>query len=190
MTRLFFILALAAPGSGQIIPADSACGARLFESEHCIECHSIHGQGARSAPDLGRAVGRNFTPATLSSTMWNHAPVMWSAMRARNIPAVQVDEQAAADLFAYFYSVRFFEKPGDAGRGKRLFAGRSCGECHGLSTALNPAARPVSQWPALGDPIALTTAMWNHSANMSAELVRQSIKLPALSGQDLTDILV
>ena len=33
-----------------------------------------------------------------------------------------LNEQAAADLFAYFYSARFFEMPGDAARGKRAFS--------------------------------------------------------------------
>jgi hypothetical protein len=50
--------------------------------------------------------------------MWNHAPGMWAAMRDRDIRAGDLNEQAAADLFAFFYSARFFEKPGDAGRGK------------------------------------------------------------------------
>ena len=53
--------------------------------------------------------------------MWNHAPAMWAAMRARERQAGDLNEQAAGDLFAYFYSARFFEKPGDAARGKRLF---------------------------------------------------------------------
>ena len=47
---------------------------------------------------------------------------MWSAMRDRNITAGNLDEQGAADLLAYFYSARFFEKPGDAARGKAVFA--------------------------------------------------------------------
>ena len=53
--------------------------------------------------------------------MWNHAPMMWTAIRENSVRPPDLDEQAAADLFAYFYSVRFFENPGDAGRGKQLF---------------------------------------------------------------------
>jgi mono/diheme cytochrome c family protein len=187
---LMIVLIPAAASLAQSLPADSARGERLFESEHCIECHSVNGKGAHTAPDLGRRLDRDFTPATLASTMWNHAPTMWSAMRARNVQPVSVDGQAAADLFAYFYSARFFEKPGDAGRGKRLFAERSCAQCHGITDVKNPAARPVSQWQSLGDPIALTAAMWNHSASMGTELLRKGIKRPELSGQDLTDLLV
>ena len=81
----------------------------------------MNGRGGASAPDLGRLADRSFTPAALAATMWNHAPAMWSAMGAANVRIPDVDEQAAADLFAYFYSTRFFEKPGDAARGKRCF---------------------------------------------------------------------
>jgi mono/diheme cytochrome c family protein len=174
----------------QSLPADSARGERLFESEHCIECHSVNGKGGHVASDLGPRLDRDFTPATLASTMWNHAPTMWSAMRARNVLPLNVDDQAAADLFAYFYSARFFEKPGDAGRGKNLFTERYCAQCHGIAESKNPAARPVSEWRSIADPIALTSAMWNHSALMGTELQQKRIKRPQLSGQDLTDLLV
>ena len=96
---------------------------------------------------------RGFTPASLAATMWNHAPGMWAAMRDRQITAGELDEQAAQDLMAFFYAARFFEKPGDAGRGKRAFESLGCAGCHSL---------PVSQWQALSDPIALLDAMWNH----------------------------
>jgi mono/diheme cytochrome c family protein len=190
MSRSFLILLAFAAAQAETLPADSARGERLFETEHCIECHSVNGKGGHTAPDLGRHIDRDFTPATLASTMWNHAPTMWSAMRARNVQSANLDDQAAADLFAYFYSARFFEKPGDAGRGKRLFTERSCAQCHGIAEVKNVSARPVSQWQSLGDPIALTAAMWNHSATMRAELAREGIKWPELTGQELSDLLV
>ena len=174
----------------QGLPADSKRGERLFASEHCIECHSMNGHGRHTAPDLGRQIDRDFTPAALTSTMWNHAPTMWSAMRAGKVQAVNVDNQDAADLFAYFYSVRFFEKPGDAGRGKRLFTELSCAKCHGLTEAVNPAALPVSGWQSMGDPVALAAAMWNHSSDMGTEMVNKKLLRPELNAQDLTDLLV
>jgi mono/diheme cytochrome c family protein len=162
----------------------------LFETLSCVQCHSINGKGGTVAPDLGRRVDRNFTPATLAATMWNHAPTMWAAMRERNILSGDLNDQAAADLFAYFYSARFFEKPGDAGRGKRLFESKHCSECHGLTQAKLPAARPVSQWESIGQPIALAGAMWNHGATMREEFAKRNMKWPELTSQDLTDLLV
>ena len=95
-----------------ITAADSARGAALFESLACVQCHSLNGKGGHIGPDLGRLVDRNFTPAVLAATMWNHAPTMWASMTRAGIRAGGLDEQAAADLFAYFYSARFFEHPG------------------------------------------------------------------------------
>ena len=161
--------------------ADSARGERLFESLSCIQCHSVNGTGGSSAPDLGRMVDRGFTPASLAATMWNHAPTMWASMREHQIRAGELDQQAAQDLMAFFYAARFFEQPGDAGRGKHAFERDGCARCHTL---------PVSQWQGLTDPIALIDAMWNHRSQMLAATASQGVRFPLLSAQDLTDMLV
>jgi cytochrome c551/c552 len=150
----------------------------------------VNGKGAQVGPDLGRIVDRNFTPAALAATMWNHAPTMWAAMRERSIRTGDLDEQAAADLFAYFYSARFFEKPGDAGRGKRVFSERGCAQCHGLTTPVKPDIKPVSQWRSLNSPIGLAEEMWNHLPRMQAAAGASKIRLPQLDSQELTDLLV
>ncbi len=170
--------------------ADSARGQRLFETLGCVQCHSVNGVGGKVAPDLGSMIDRGFTPATLAATMWNHAPGMWAAMRDRQITAGELDPQAAEDLMAFFYAARFFEKPGDAGRGKRAFESLGCAGCHGLTSSPNPAAKPVNQWAGLSDPIALLDAMWNHRAEMQAQTASKGIPLPQLGAQDLTDMLV
>jgi len=172
------------------LAADSARGAQLFETLSCVQCHSINGKGGTIGPDLGRRVDRDFTPATLAATTWNHAPTMWAAMRERNLSAGDLDEQAASDLFAYFYSAHFFDRPGDAGRGKSLFASKRCAECHGLTQAKLPAAKPVAEWESIGDPLALVGAMWNHATTMKAEFARRKFAWPELTSQDLTDMLV
>ena len=172
------------------IAADSARGERLFETLSCVRCHSIGGKGGTIGPDLGQRRDRNFTPASLAATMWNHAPTMRAAMREQNIAAGDLNEQAAADLFAYFYAARFFDKPGDAGRGKKLFDTKHCSDCHGLTDVKLPGAKPVAQWDSLGQPVALAGAMWNHGANMREEFTRRKLKWPELTSQDLSDLLV
>lgn len=190
-TRVLVMFSVAATGlHAAAIAADSTRGAELFETLSCVQCHSINGKGGKVGPDLGRSLDRNFTPAGLAATMWNHAPGMWVAMRARNVRAGDLNEQAAADLFAYFYSARFFEKPGDAGRGKRLFTVDHCSTCHGLTEAKIPEAEPVSQWTSVDQPIALVNAMWNHATNMGQEFKKRDLSWPDLTVQDLTDILV
>jgi mono/diheme cytochrome c family protein len=190
--RNWLILFLAGSACAHAAPLamDSARGEKLFATLACVECHGVNGKGGRIAPDLGRMVARNFTPAALSSTMWNHAPAMWTAMGERQIRPGDLDEQAAGDLFAYFYSARFFEKPGDAARGKRVFSERGCAGCHGLTDPLVSGAPPVAQWEALADPISLAEAMWNHAPRMLAAAGAKGRAWPSLSGQDLTDLLV
>src|ERR1700730_18676460 len=187
--RIAILLASAIGAHAAVVVADSERGAMLFESLPCVQCHSVNGKGARTGPDLGRVVDRNFTPAALAATMWNHAPTMWTSMRERTIRAGDLDEQAAADLFAYFYSARFFERPGDAGRGKRVLE-RGCAPCHGLNSPIEPGAPPVSQWQSVNAPFALVEAMWNHLPRMQAAAGARRMALPQLSAQDLVDLLV
>jgi mono/diheme cytochrome c family protein len=176
-------------------PADSRRGAQLFQTLSCSRCHSIDSKGAPNlanvnAPDLGRMIDRNFTPAGMAALMWNHAPKMWASMQARDIRPGDLTEQAAADLFAYFYSLRFFDKPGDGGRGRALFADKNCEVCHGLTQSKIPEAMPVSGWQSRSEPMALIDAMWNHSATMRTEFARRKLSWPDLTAQELADILV
>jgi mono/diheme cytochrome c family protein len=190
MTRaIVFVVLTATVGRGAGFVADSARGRELFGTLSCVQCHSVNGKGGSNGLDLGRIVDRGFTPATLAATMWNHAPAMWTAMDKQGVHAGDLNEQAAADLFAYFYSARYFETPGDAARGKRTFAAR-CSNCHGLQQWLLPRIKPVSQWESLGDPAALTEAMWNHAPLMLAESQLKQQPWPRLAAQELTDILV
>jgi mono/diheme cytochrome c family protein len=187
------LLAIVLQTSGVIYGAESADsrrGEQMFETESCVQCHSIQGKGGKTGPDLGARLDRGYTPVQLAAVIWNHAPVMWTAMRLKSIRPPEINEQAAADLFAYFYSVRYFENPGDAGRGKQIFASKHCSDCHGITSSNAVGAPPVKQWQALGEPIALADAMWNHSARMRDAFAVRKLPWPELTGQDLSDLLV
>jgi len=169
---------------------DSVRGAALFESQGCIQCHMVNGRGGHVAADLGRTVARAYTPGGLAATMWNHAPTMWSEILSMGLARPALEEPAAGDLFAFFYAARFFDMPGDAGRGKMVFNSRGCSRCHGLGAAIPSTALPTGAWTSLGDPVSFAAAMWNHAPQMEAEAARSKNKWPELSGQDLTDLLV
>jgi cytochrome c2 len=179
-----------AAAGAAVLTMDSAQGEMLFQSLSCAQCHAVNGTGGRVGPDLGRLIDRNFTPTMLCSTMWNHAPAMWTAMGQRGIQPGAMDEQGAADLFAYFASARFFEKPGEAERGKRLFTEKGCSGCHGLTKPLASGAPPVSEWDGLTDPVTLAQTMWNHAPGMLKATAAKHMAWPGLAGQDLTDLLV
>jgi mono/diheme cytochrome c family protein len=141
-------------------------------------------------PDLLRVLDRSFTPAELAATMWNHAPTMWSKMSENNVTVGRLTLNNAADLLAMLYASRFFEKAGDAARGKELFADKSCARCHGITVVVNPKAKPLSQWQGLADPVSLVSANWNHSSDMWDEISRKKFPWPTLDSQEMTDLLV
>ena len=165
-------------------------GAKLFQNEQCVQCHSVNGKGGTAAPDLARRMDRDYTPAVMASLMWNHAPEMWTGMKAQGIVRPSLSAESAADLFAYFLAARYFEKPGDAGRGKLAFHVKHCDSCHGIDSAIPNGGPPVSGWGSLADPIALAQQMWNHGGKMRAAYAAASIKWTELVPQELTDILV
>jgi mono/diheme cytochrome c family protein len=172
------------------VAADSDRGASILEVQGCTECHSVLGRGGKTAPDLGRRIGRGYTPDTLAAAIWNHAPAMWRGMEKSAIAAKPLGREQAADLVAFLSSSRFFDKPADAGRGRRIFASHRCAECHGIHQSRAAEAPPVSAWKSLADPVALAESMWNHAAVMHEAFAARHIPWPVLTGQDLGDLLV
>src|SRR5580658_10618876 len=156
-----------------VIPGDSTRGAKVFQTQHCVKCHAVNGVGGRVGIDLGRTVGRKFTPASLASTMWNHAPVMWSAIEGVGVEMPHLTANDAADLFAYFYSTRFFDPPGDVAHGQQTFEQRHCSTCHGVEESHAEGAPPVLKWESLSDSVVLAQQMWNHSYRMHEAFVRR-----------------
>ena len=131
---------------------DSRQGREVFTSQKCGVCHSINGEGGKSAPDLGKRVAREFTPSLMAGLMWNHAPAMWSAIAAQKIGRPNLNPEQAADLFAFFVSVRFFERPGDAARGSALLKSKGCAGCHTMNAPGPSGAKPWRARRCAGPP--------------------------------------
>lgn len=170
---------------------DAQKGAEVLRRRQCTACHSVQGTGGGSAPDLGRRSPRGFAPATLAAMMWNHGPAMWRSMAERNLPVPELTTTEINDLYAYFYSLRYFDPPGDAGRGKDVFVSKSCSSCHTLSAA-EPRKKgaAVTDWPALADPVLWTQHMWNHGSRMAAEMEQAGMAWPSFTVQQMVDLLV
>ena len=176
--------------SAASVQADASRGARVLQQQGCTKCHDIGGTKSVSTTALSRPLNREYTPSGFNATLWNHAPQMWSAMREKDVAMPSVSEQNAADIVAYFASLRYFEPMGDAGRGARLFLSKKCVDCHAISGRGTGSGLPVAEWQSLGDPVDLAAAMWNHSGRMQTEMAKRSMRQPELSAQDLSDILV
>jgi mono/diheme cytochrome c family protein len=173
-----------------VIPGNAKRGEQLFENQRCNQCHSFKGRGGTRAPDLAKRVDRDYSPSVMASLMWNHAPEMWSAMKAQSIERPQLSPEMASDLFAYFVSARYFERRGDAARGKMAFSVKNCSSCHGITATSPTGAPPVTQWESLSEPIVLAQQMWNHGARMREAYAQKKLAWSPLTAQELTDILV
>ncbi len=185
-----FLVFASAAWSAEVIPGDARKGAEIFSSQRCVVCHSVNGEGGHSAPDLGKRTGRDYSPAQMAGLMWNHAPTMWEAMEKSGIARPKITSDDAADLFAYFFAARYFERPGDAARGRQYFVSKGCSGCHNISTPGTSGAKPVAEWQALASPIDLARNMWNHAPQMEERFSKENRKWPELTAQELTDILV
>jgi mono/diheme cytochrome c family protein len=183
---IFAVLAHAAVEP--VISGDSERGKRIFEQERCVQCHSVAGRGGKMGVDFSLVMSRSYTPAHFASTMWNHAPVMFGAMEAAGIRRPKLSAGDAADLFAYFYSTRFFDKPGNPARGKSAFAEKHCGDCHGVTDSRGENAPPIANWDSLADPVVMVQQMWNHSSHMQDAFARRKIAWQQLTTEQLNDI--
>ena len=119
------------PG-GYFIPGDAKAGIQVFFQKGCAKCHAVLGEGGRSAPDLARAPAGHLSAAELVAGMWNHAPAMWERMRVQRLAAPKFTEGEMANLFAFLYSVRSMDEPGDAERGRQLLSQKRCLSCHAV----------------------------------------------------------
>ena len=187
------VLALSLPALAQVeIPGSARRGERLFGDKGCITCHAIDGVGGNLAPDLGRRPSRTYSPDLIASAMWNHGPAMWKAIAEAGATSPVFTSFEAADLYSYFYSRLYFSMPGHGGRGRAVFLGQGCGNCHDHeardgSLKVGP---PVVTWARVRDPIVWAERMWNHSGRVRDAVLEAHMDWPELSDQQMVDLLV
>ena len=164
-------------------------GSHLFREKGCADCHSVNGMGSTLAPDLGFEQPPRSSLNQLVTAMWNHAPRMWERMRSLNKPYPSLRYEHMANLFAYLYTARYVDEPGDALRGRQLFAAKGCGRCHALYGVGGRVGPDLSTLAGVDTPIAWTQAMWNHAPSMETEMRRLGLPWPKFANREMNDLL-
>ena len=179
-------------GAGSSSAGNSIRGRKILENRQCLACHTISGEGAGTAADLGRrSVTSQHSPAGLAALMWRHGPSMWDQMRSAGMQISPMSKADADDLFAYFWSLRYFDPRGEAIRGKRLFSTKQCDTCHSLThEAAAGEGPPVSDWAGLSEPKLWAQQLWNHSSAMEKAMVERGMDWPEFSEQEMVDLLL
>jgi mono/diheme cytochrome c family protein len=145
-----------------VLSGRAAEGRVLFAQKRCIECHSVAGQGGTLGPDLAER-GLHRSLSEFAAAMWNKAPAMMEAMKARAVPLPQLKAEEMADIVAYLYAVRYFGGAGDPRRGTLVAANKGCLACHGLHGERGKTASDLAQARSTAIPAGVLAALWNHS---------------------------
>jgi len=181
--------ALAQGSGGYFVPGDPKAGMAAFFDKGCARCHAVLGEGGQSAPDLARAPAGHLSAAGLVAAMWNHAPPMWEKMRQEKVTPPAFTEAEMANLFAFLYSVRSLDEPGDPERGRQLLFEKRCLECHAVAGQGGRAGPDLRNWASYRNPVSWIQAMWNHAPAMQTLMRERGLPWPEFQDGEVADLI-
>jgi mono/diheme cytochrome c family protein len=161
-------------------PGDPRTGEKLFMEKGCIRCHGPGGEF-----DLTRRKDFPRTLAQLAGTMWNHSHEMWKKMEEKGITRQNLSPQETANLIAYLFSIRYFDEPGDPGRGKAIFVKKQCNLCH----AKGSKKIDLSGLKGQISPILMAEMMWNHGPDMLERMRKAKVPWQKIDGKEMVDLM-
>jgi mono/diheme cytochrome c family protein len=167
---------------------DPVAGARLFTEKGCSSCHTVDGKSAGRGPDLRRtARARSFYD--LGAALWNHAPQMAAAGRRAGAARPTLTEREIGHITAYLFTLDYFDPPGDAEHGRRLFTEKRCIACHEVAGSGGHEGPKLDKLKPYASPVALAAAMWNHGPAMAKAMAARGVERPVFTGRELIDLI-
>lgn len=164
-------------------------GVHVFREKGCGQCHAVNRSGTGDAPDLGFQRTARATLNQLVTEMWNHAPEMWKQMDQQGVAYPSFSPREMADLFAYLYTARYVDEPGNATRGWLLFTQKGCIRCHSVGGEGGGIGPDLKDLPPVVTPIFWAQVMWNHAPAMEASMEEMNIEWPRFEGSEMNDLL-
>jgi len=167
---------------------DPLAGAQVFNAKGCAKCHSVNGVGGKIGPDLAK-VSRPRTFYDLATDMWNHLPKMTRKMKELGIARPQLDPREAADLVGFLFTLNYFDSPGNAEGGRKLFAEKKCAVCHTFHGSGGKVGPDLDHLAQFRSPIYVASAMWNHGPQMAQKMKELGIERPSFTSAELKDLI-
>lgn len=174
---------------GYFVPGDAKAGLGTFFDKGCARCHSVLGEGGRAAPDLARAPSGHLSAGGLVAAVWNHAPSMWERMDVERVGLPNLTESEMANLFAFIYSVRSMDEPGNPERGRRLLLNKGCSACHAIGGGGRSVGPDLRDWASYRNPVSWIQAMWNHAPAMQRLMEVRGLAWPEFTGTEVADVI-
>jgi mono/diheme cytochrome c family protein len=110
-------------------------------------------------------------------------------MREKHITQPDLDREDMANLFAFLYTSRYFDEPGDLHHGEILFTAKGCIRCHGpdgIGAGLGP---NLSMARGVDTPIRWAQNMWNHAPKMEVRMDELGVAWPRFENREMNDLL-
>src|SRR5499433_3500482 len=166
---------------------DPIAGARVFTAKGCEKCHAINGDGGKGGPDPAN-ITRPHSFFDVAAALWNHLPRMTERMKQLGITRPELTSQEAGDLIGFLYTLGYFDRPGNAVTGRKLFVDKKCSVCHSVGGAGRAGGPKLHSLKQFASPMYLASAMWNHGVAMAEAMKAQGIERPTMTPQELRDL--
>jgi hypothetical protein len=121
--------------------------------------------------------------------MWNKAPAMLEAMRARTVAVPELRPAEMADIVAYLYSVRYFAQAGDPKKGAAVATHRGCLGCHGLHGERGKPAVDLARATGIETPAGIMAALWNHGFIADPRPEAQRTQWAEITPDEMADLM-
>ena len=164
-------------------PGDQRRGRTTFEQRGCGQCHINN--PASGAPQLESLARNPRTVGQMAGLMWNHAPAMVAQSKSTGMKWSTMTPQEMADLITFFFSMRFHTLGGDVAKGEKIFASKSCNQCHSQGGTARDFKRDTNGV----SPIQMSLFMWTHGLEMVKKMEEARIPWPKFEAYEMVDLL-
>ena len=156
-------------------------GAQVFGAKGCSKCHSVNGVGGKVGPDLAK-ISRPRTFYDLAADDVEPSPADDGQDASSSAsPARGWTREKPADLVGFLFTLNYFDSPGNAEAGRKLFTEKNCVVCH-TSTARGAWWGPnLDHLTQFRSPIYVAAAMWNHGPQMAETMKEKGIERPTFT---------
>jgi mono/diheme cytochrome c family protein len=124
----------------------------------------------------------------VAAALWNHLPRMTERMKQLGITRPELTAQEAGDLIGFLYTLNYFDPPGNAAAGRKLFTEKRCAVCHQVGGAGGTVGPKLDSLKQFASPMYLASTMWNHGTAMAEAMKAQGIERPTMTAQELRDL--